>query len=379
MPALDDILQQKLQLLESKQRRRILRTTHRQAGSQVERGGNKLISFSCNDYLGLSQHPDVVAASQAALAQYGAGAAASRLVTGNYPLYDELEASLAAYKGTAAACVFGSGFLANIGIIPALVGPGDLIIADKLVHASMIDAIRLSGANFQRFAHNNMEHCAMLLEENRAQYQQCLILTETVFSMDGDRAPLVELQALAERYDAWLMVDDAHGLGVVPQSDMQCGPSVIQMGTLSKAVGSYGGYVCGSQVLIDYLQTAARSVIYSTGLPPSAVAASITGLRIIENDPACCQKPLQHARYFTQLLGLAEAQSAIVPVIIGESEKAVAASARLEAEGFLVAAIRPPTVPENSARLRFAFSALHTHAQIEAVAHLVQQEIPACE
>ncbi len=197
MPALDDSLQQKLQVLQAKQQKRTLKPTGRMAGVKVRRDGKELISFSCNDYLGLSHHPEVVAAAKAALDKYGAGAGASRLVTGNYPLYDELETALAAYKHTAAACVFGSGYLANIGAIPALVGKGDLIVADKLVHACMLDGARLSGATLMRFAHNNLEHCRMLLEAARGEHHHCLILTETVFSMDGDRAPLEEIKALA--------------------------------------------------------------------------------------------------------------------------------------------------------------------------------------
>ena len=370
MPALDDILGQKLQVLEAKRQKRSLKATTGLGGACVERGGKKLVSFSDNDYLGLSRHPKVVEAAKAALDTYGAGAGASRLVTGNYPLYDELEAALAAYKGTEAACVFGSGYLANIGAIPALVGKSDLIVADRLVHACMIDAARLSGATLLRFAHNNMDHCQMALEEARGEHAHCLILSETVFSMDGDRAPLKVLSNLAKRYDAWLMTDDAHGLGIAPSHP----DAHIQMGTLSKAAGSYGGYVCGSKTLVDYIKTSARSLIYSTALPPAAVAASIAALEIISNDKALTGKPLANAKYFTSLLELPEAQSAIVPVVLKDNDKTLAASAHLEGEGFLVAAIRPPTVPENTARLRFAFSALHEKKDIERVAEIIKEQ-----
>jgi 8-amino-7-oxononanoate synthase len=371
MPALDDVCKQKLQLLEARHQRRRLVETGPGEGVAVTRGGKTLISFSDNDYLGLAHHPETLTAARAALEKYGTGAGASRLVTGNYPLYAELETLLAHYKGTQAACVFGSGYLANIGAIPALVGAGDLILADKFIHACMYDAARLSGATIMRFAHNKLEHCRMLLEANRAEHHHCLILTETVFSMDGDRAPLGELQALAGEFDAWLMTDDAHGLGVLPEASVAAD---IQMGTLSKAAGSYGGYVCGSQTLIDYLKTASRSLIYSTGLPPAAVGASIAALGIISRDKALTEKPLAHARYFTSLLGLPEAQSAIAPVILKENDKALAASALLEARGFLVAAIRPPTVPEHTARLRFAFSALHSKKQIEQVVAIIKEQ-----
>jgi len=376
MPALDDILQQKIAVLESKQQRRSLRATDRVSGVEVKRGGKTLISFSCNDYLGLSQHPKVVSAAKAALEKYGAGAGASRLVTGNFPLYDELESLLAAYKGTEAACVFGSGYLANMGAIPALMGKNDLILADKFVHACMVDAAKLSGATVMRFAHNNFEHCKMLLEANRMEYQNCLILTETVFSMDGDLGIVRGLKTLANASDSWLMTDDAHGLGVLPKHD---GLADIQMGTLSKAAGSYGGYVCGSKTLVDYLKTAARTLIYSTALPPAVVAASIAALKIMESEPELVAKPLQNAKYFTQILELPEAESAIVPVVLKENEKALAAAKLLEEKGFLVAAIRPPTVPENTARLRFAFSALHTREQIEAVAEIIKTQGWLCE
>ncbi len=340
----------------------------------VERGGKRLVSFSCNDYFGLSRHPKVTQAAVAATREYGAGAGASRLVSGNHPLYEQLESLLARTKGTEAAIVFGSGYLANLGTIPALMGKNDLILADKYIHACMLDAAKLSGATCLRFAHNNAGHLRLLLEANRSEYQNCLILTETVFSMDGDRAPMREFTELAAEFDGWLMSDDAHGLFVTQQPNR----AQIQMGTLSKSLGGYGGYVCGSKALIDYLQTAARSVIYSTGLPPASIAAAIAAIEILQADEKLCAKPLENAKYFTQLLGIKEAESAIVPVILEESEKALKASEFLASHGFYVAAIRPPTVPENSARLRFAFSALHTREQIEKVAALLLENGFVC-
>lgn len=370
MPALDSVLQQKLQLLEAKHAKRALQPVTREGGVLVQSGEKPLVSFSCNDYLGLSHHPKVIKAAANALKTYGAGAGASRLVTGNHPLYAQLETRLAEMKGTQAACVFGSGYLANLGTIPALVGAGDLIIMDKFSHACMLDAARLSGATVMRFAHNNLEHCRMLLEANRADHQNCLILTETVFSMDGDRAPIPALAKLAEEFDGWLMTDSAHDL--FSPTTLHPSPSTISMGTLSKAIGSYGGYVCGSYTLVEYLKTSARSLIYSTALPPTSVAASIAALEIITSSPELCEAPLENARYFTTRLGMETAQSAIVPVILGDNEKALAASAILKEKGFLVTAIRPPTVPQHTARLRFAFSAAHTKAQIDAVAAIVK-------
>jgi 8-amino-7-oxononanoate synthase len=371
MPALDDTLRQKIAVLESKHQKRVLRDTLALSPTRVRRGGRELVSFSGNDYLGLSRHPEVLAAAQKAIAEEGAGAGASRLVTGNHLHYAKLETALASYKSTEAACVFGSGYLANLGIITALMGKGDLIIADKLSHACILDAARLSGASVMRFAHNNPSHLRMILEGSRREYHHCLIVTETVFSMDGDIAPMAQLRALADEFDAWLMTDDAHGLGVLPPQEVKAD---IQMGTLSKGAGCYGGYVCGSQALIDYLANAARSLIFSTGLPPSVVAAGAAALGIISSQPALVAKPLAKARYFTQLMELPEAQSAIVPLVLHENDKALALASYLEENGFLVAAIRPPTVPENTARLRFAFCAEHDDADIQKLAQLLKEK-----
>ena len=357
---LDEILTQKLQILEAKQLKRTNLSNFRHDGIFVERNGKKLISFSCNDYLGLSQNKLVIEAGINALNKYGVGSGASRLVTGNCPLYEELEALLAQYYGMEDACVFGSGYLANIGTIPALVGKNDLIIADKLSHACIIDGAKLSGATLLRFAHNNYEHCRLLLENNRNEYQNCLIITESVFSMDGDTSPLEQLSGLATKYNSWFMTDNAHNLTKNHQPATN-----IYLGTLSKAIGSYGGFVCGSNSLIEYLKTSARSLIFSTGLPPVTLATAIKAIEIIKEQPELCQKPLENARIFTDILDLPTAESAIVPLIIGENAKTLAASQMLAEKGFLVAAIRPPTVPENTARLRFTFSALHSKQQIE--------------
>lgn len=370
MPALDNVAKAELALLRQKSLLRTLKGSQREEGVVVRRGKRDFISFSCNDYFGLSHHPHVIAAAQEALVQYGAGAGASRLVTGNHPLYDALEKKLAAVKGTEAALVFGSGYLANLGVIPALAGKNDLILADRLIHACMIDGAKLSGAVFMRFAHNNLDHCRLLLEEHRGEFERCLILTETVFSMDGDLAPIADLAKLAKKHDAWLLTDDAHGLGLIPPGGIHAD---IQMGTLSKGAGAYGGYVCASRPVIDFLVNSARSLVFSTALPPSVIAAATESLAIMRKDKKLTQKPLQHARTFTRLLGKKKAESAIVPVMLGEPERALEASARLEEEGFLVAAIRPPTVPQGTARLRFAFSALHEAEHIGRVASLLKK------
>lgn len=375
MPALDASLQQKISVLAARHAYRQVQETARQDGVRATRGNKTLISFSCNDYLGLTHHPDVLQAAADALRAYGSGAGASRLVTGSHPLYAQLESALAAYKGLPAALVFGSGYLANIGIIPALVGKGDLILTDRLAHACMLDGARLSGATVMRFAHNNLEHARMLLEAYRADHHHCLLITETVFSMDGDRAPLQALSHLCHAFDTWLMTDDAHGLGVLPR---EASPADIQMGTLSKALGSYGGYVCGSETLVDYLKNAARSLIFSTGLPPATLAAAHAALRIVAGQPQLVAQPLARAQRFTAMLGLEVAQSAIVPLVLRENEKTLAAAQELEQAGYLVAAIRPPTVPEGASRLRFAFSAQHDMAEVEAVAEFIRRKEWLC-
>ena len=257
----------------------------------VTRQGRTLTSFCCNDYLGLSRHPRVIAAALEATARFGAGAGASRYVTGDNPLYDTIEARLARLKGTEAAIVFGSGYLANLGIIPALVGEGDLIVGDELSHACMHGGARLSRATVRLFKHNDAEGCATILCRERARHGHCLVMTEGVFSMDGDRAPVKRLAAIARDHDAWLLTDDAHALGVIggktgcgrgsAHADDAVGAVPLQMGTLSKAVGAYGGYLCTDADTAQFLRHRARSLIYSTGLPPGTLAAIDAALDLI--------------------------------------------------------------------------------------------------
>jgi 8-amino-7-oxononanoate synthase len=324
----------------------------------------------------------VIAAALDATARYGVGAGASRLVTGNHPLYAELESRLARLKGCAAACVFGSGYLANTGIIPALVGPDDLVLADELSHACIHAGAKLSGAAIQLYRHADVAHAEELLRRHRPGKQRALIATDGVFSMDGDLAPLGALSRLAERFDAWLLADDAHGLGVIGGgrgssfADGNAGVEVpLQMGTLSKAIGAYGGYLCASRAVIELMQTRARTFIYSTGLPPGVVAAATAALNVIEREPAYAAEPLRKARLFARALNLPEAQSAIVPVIVGDTDAALKAAELLRDEGFLVVAIRPPTVPAGTARLRFAFTAQHADADIERLAAIVRMRV----
>jgi 8-amino-7-oxononanoate synthase len=379
MRSLDDFAGEKLNALERANLRRSPVVTAR-TGIWAERDGRRLLSFSCNDYLNLSQHPDVIAAAIDATARYGVGAGASRLVTGNHPLYGELESRLARLKGAEGTCVFGSGYLANTGAIPALVGTDDIILIDELSHACIHAGAKLSGAAVHLYRHADAGHAAALLAAHRGGKKHALIATDGVFSMDGDLAPLAALAELARRFDAWLLSDDAHGLGVVGRgrgsSFADGGAEVpLQMGTLSKAVGAYGGYLCASRAVIDFMHTRARTFIYSTGLPPPVVAAATAALDVIEREPAYAAEPLRKAKEFARALNLPEAQSAIVPVVIGAADAALAASELLREEGFLVVAIRPPTVPAGTARLRFAFTAQHPDAEIARLVDVVRSRV----
>ncbi len=383
MESLASFARTKLDGLARASLRRELSCTARTDGVTVERNGRRLISFSCNDYLNLIQHPAIVAAAQEALARHGVGAGASRLVTGNHPLYAELESRLAKLKGTESACVFGSGYLANLGVIPALLGEDDLVLIDELAHACLWGGAQLSGARLLVFRHNDVDHARALLDEHRAAHERALILTDGVFSMDGDLAPLPALARLARAYDAWLMSDDAHGIGVLGGgrgSTFAHDEPVevpLQMGTLSKAIGAYGGYLCASAPVIELMKSRARTLIYSTALPPAVVAAAIAALDLIEREPGYVALPLAKAKAFTRRAGLPEATSTIVPVVVGEADAALAASRMLEAEGFLVVPIRPPTVPNGTARLRFSFTPGHSDAAIERVADLVRTQVLA--
>jgi 8-amino-7-oxononanoate synthase len=380
MRSLDVFAWDKLSALDERRLRRSPVVTERQ-GIYAERNGRRLLSFSCNDYLNLSQHPAIIEAAIEATKRYGVGAGGSRLVTGNHPLYVELESRLARLKASEAACVFGSGYLANTGIIPALAGPDDLILLDELSHACIHAGAKLSGATIHRYRHCEIEHAAALMTAHRAAHPRALVVTDGIFSMDGDLAPLHELSKLAQQFDAWLLADDAHGLGVVGGgrgstfANGKAAEVPLQMGTLSKAVGAYGGYLCASQAVIDLMRTRARTFIYSTGLPPPVIAAAIAAIDLIESEPAYVGEPLHKARHFARALNLPEPQSAIVPIILGEADAVLAASQLLEEQGFLVVAIRPPTVPQGTARLRFAFTAQHPDAEIERLSEIVRSRV----
>ncbi|HWA22144.1 MAG TPA: aminotransferase class I/II-fold pyridoxal phosphate-dependent enzyme [Caulobacterales bacterium] len=377
MQSLNAFADAKLAALTAQSLRRTLKEDRRLDGLYIEREGKRLLSFSCNDYLNLTHHPAVKAAACAAIQEFGAGAGASRLVTGNHPLIEALEARIARWKGAEAACVFSSGYMANVGIVPSLAGLDDVILIDERAHACLWAGAQLSGAALRVVRHNDSDQVLEILKAERARYRRALLLTDGVFSMDGDLAPLDLLSAHCAAYDCWLMTDDAHGLGVVgggrgaayefPGADVP-----LQMGTLSKAAGSLGGYLCASRAVIDLMKTRARTLIYSTGLPPASAAAALAALDIIEAEPERVAAPRRHAQRFTAALNLPAAQSAIVPFVIGQADRALLAARALEAEGFLAVPIRPPTVAEGTARLRFAFTALHPEAEIDRLAGAVR-------
>jgi 8-amino-7-oxononanoate synthase len=376
MRSLDAFCEDKLAGLQRQQLRRALKTTARQAGGIVLRHGVEHISFSCNDYLALTHHPKVKAAAQQAVEAFGTGAGASRLVTGHHPLLEELERRLAALKGTEACLTFGSGYLTNTGVIPALAGPEDLILVDELAHACLWAGARSSRARIEAFPHNDVAAVRRLLLTHRGTHPRCLILAEGVFSMDGDRAPLADLAPVAEQHDAWLLVDDAHATGVLADgagSAAAAGdaPVPLKVGTLSKALASYGGFLCASAAVVDLLTSRARTLVYSTGLPPAAAAAAIAALDVIAAEPERCRRPVALAERFCARAGLPSPSSAVVPVVIGEAGEAMEAMRALEAQQILAVAIRPPTVPDGTARLRFAFCADHREEDVDRAADAV--------
>ncbi|HMB74032.1 MAG TPA: 8-amino-7-oxononanoate synthase [Gammaproteobacteria bacterium] len=372
--SLNAFVRGKLSSLTRADRRRTLIETARMDAGRIRTPDGELLSFACNDYLGLSRHPEVVAAAMAATLRYGAGSGASRLISGNHPEYAALERRLADFKGTEDAVVFGSGYLANLGIVAGLMGRRDLVLLDELSHSCLLAGAQLAGSETLRFRHNDVAHCSELLQMHRDRYRHVLVATEGVFSMDGDRAPLADLAQICSAHDVWLLCDDAHGLGVLGSGRGSIAAAGIhaqvplQMGTLSKALGGYGGFLCATRDVCDYLRNRARTFVYSTGLPPGVVAAAAKALEIIAGDADLVAAPLARARQFTTARQLAAARSAIVPVVVGAADAALAASRKLAAAGFFVPAIRPPTVPQGTARLRLAFSAVHTPADVAALA-----------
>jgi len=358
-----------------------------EAGGKIVIDGKEMLNFASNDYLDLARHRHVMDCAREALDQYGIGATASRLVTGTLPIHEELEARIAKEKGYDAALVFGSGHMANAGTIPVLAGRDDLIFADKLVHASMIDACKLSGAKLVRFAHNDVQALEKRLEQFPATGNRRLIITESVFSMDGDLAPLAEIAALAEKHGAMLMVDEAHasgafgpnGAGLVRELGLEKSVTV-SMGTLSKAMAGYGGFVACSANLRKLLVQSSRAFIYTTAPPPAVIGAALGTLDVLESSPRLGNILQANADYFRSLLHAAnldtlQSQSQIIPIVIGENDKAVALSRKLRDQGIIAAAIRPPTVPPGTARLRLSITLAHHVDDLERAAKQIIEAV----
>lgn len=338
--------------------------------------GKSYIAFASNDYLGLANHPVLIAATREALSRWGVGGGASHLVAGHFAIHEEAEQALAAFCGSEAALLFSSGYAANQAVITSLVGRGDAVFADKLNHASLNDACLLSRASFRRFRHNDLQQLEHLLASTPARTR--LIAVDAVYSMDGDEAPLKKLQDLADKYDAWLYIDDAHGFGVLGDGRGSAveqglhGERLIYMATLGKAAGVAGAFVGASSQLIAWLINTARSYIFTTAQPPALAAAVLASLRLMADEPWRRQRLQQSVSRVRERLSalnfpLMASRTPIQPIIIGRNEQALLLAAQLKERGFWVPAIRPPTVPEGTARLRLTLSTAHTQDQLEGL------------
>jgi len=370
------LLQKDLQDLESLGIYRSLKTLDSPQGREIILEGKRVLNFCSNDYLGLANDARIKRAALEAIAEYGVGCGASRLVCGNMMPHEKLEADLALFKNTESALVYSSGYMANTGIIPALMDRRSVVLSDKLNHASIIDGIILSRAKLVRYPHADMQALREILE-NLPAAQRKLIVTDTVFSMDGDRAPLREIVDLAGHYEAMIMVDEAHafgvlgkrGSGLVEELSLE-GQVDIQMGTLSKAAGSFGAYACGTKVLRDYLINKSRSFIYTTAIPPALAQASRAALQIIRQGDSLRRQLQLNANYLRvelDILGFDTMNSStpIIPILVKDPLQAKAMSKRLLEQGIFVQAIRPPTVPMATSRLRLTVMATHTQEDLD--------------
>ena len=408
MNPFDEELNRRLAALRQQNLLRELRRVDSPPGTRIQIGGRTLLNFSSNDYLGLANDPILKAAASQAVEKFGAGSGASRLICGSLAPHHELEEALANFKGAEAALSFSTGYAAAIGTICALLGKDDVIVLDKLVHACIVDAARLSGAKIRVFAHNDLDNLERILKWTRrgelcepqtklgtrvthpSEKHRTLIVTESIFSMDGDAAPLREIVALKEKHGAWLMVDEAHATGLYGKNRRglaeESGVSErieIQMGTLGKAVGASGGYICGSRPLIDFLINRARSFIFSTAPVPAAAAAATAGIRFVKSIEGERRRrtlwerveqcrtgilPVSNSVNIGDRRDACPTLSAILPVIIGDETRAIAASATLREQGIFVPAIRYPTVARGAARLRVTVTATHTTEEINLLA-----------
>lgn len=370
-----DWIQKECAELEQSGLLRHLRTLMSPPDNTITIDGRYVVNLGSNNYLGLSTHPKVMSAAASAAMVYGAGASGSRLISGNNTTYETLENNLAKTKGTEAALVFSSGYAANISIIPVLAGENDLILSDALNHASIIDGCRLSRATKKVYRHCDVEHLKTLLTES-SEYKRRLIVTDGVFSMDGDIAPLQDIYEVATNYEAMLLVDDAHGFGVLGKGGRgtvsHCGlegKDIVQMGTLSKAVGGLGGYVTGSRELIELLINRGRGFIFTTGLPPATLSAANAALNVMRSSSKLRKRLLEHAETAKTALTrigytLLPSQTQIIPVLIGEPQLATDITEALLANDVFAPAIRPPAVPSGTSRLRVTVMATHTDRDI---------------
>lgn len=386
-----DFFQEQLEALRARSLDRHLREISSAQGPEIEIGSRRLINFSSNDYLGLANDPRLREAAIAAIGEFGVGAGASRLISGTQSPHLRLERALAKWKGTEAALCFNSGYAAALGTIPALVSQSDVILLDKLCHASLIDGAKLSGALLRVFPHNHLGKLESHLEWARRGHpgKRILIVTESVFSMDGDRAPLRELIELKKRFGALLMLDEAHAVGVIGANGRGLAPAEnlnedvdVQMGTLSKALGASGGYICGSRNLIEWLINRARSFIYSTAPAPGIAAAALAAVEFLASPEGEERRLLLWKRInlLGELLPMnamntksSNASSAIFPWIVGDAQAALDLASALQNEGFLVPAIRYPTVAKGSARLRITVTASHKEDQIRSLCEAIKR------
>jgi len=371
-----DFIEEGLNYLKQQNLHRQLKTMNSPQASKTIVNGKECILLASNNYLGLTEHPELKAAAKEAVDLWGTGSGGSRLITGNMRLHEELEETIARFKGTEAAIVFNTGYMANMGTITALMGRKDIIFSDELNHASIIDGCRLSQAKTVIYPHKNINVLEKLIQENNG-YRHTFIITDGVFSMDGDLAPLPQLVDLAEQYNAWLKVDDAHATGVMGHRGAGTaehfgleGKIPIQIGTLSKAIGSTGGFVAGSYDLIDYLRNKARSFIYSTALSPSVIAAALAGFKVLRKFPQIRENLHLNAQYLRS--GLHEIgytiltdESPVIPILIGDASTTMQMAKQLLDLGVFAPGIRPPTVPQGMSRLRVTVMATHTRGDLD--------------
>ena len=381
----DDRLAEGLAALDRETLRRSRRVLDSAQGAHVRVGGRDLANFSSNDYLGLAADPRLVDAVRRSLDDYGVGAGASPLVSGHLRAHEEAEERFAAFCGLPRAILFGSGYAANIGILTVLAGPEAEIFGDRLNHACLHDGARLSRAAYTRYPHGDTDALESALAASRTPVK--VVATDAVFSMDGDVAPLPRILALCERHDAWLVVDDAHGIGVLGERGRGslehfriASPRIVYMATLGKALGGYGAFVAGSPDAIEWILQRARTYIFSTALPPMMAVAASAALEILERDrPLLARLRARIAEFRAacaeSAVPVTPSETAIQPVLVGEAKRAVEVSARLLARGFLVPAIRPPTVPQGTSRLRVSLGAAHERAEVERLARALAESL----